>query len=152
GPALLPTWLAVIVGLLLLSVRPLTTLHIIRSGFDSVGHGLGIYTVYPDEGTAVSAEIYSYIRHPMYLGSLCAAVAFASFRNNAEAVLVASLLSVPIVIEIGLEDREMMERCGEERREYIQRTGALFPKPGKAWGFVRLLLFLEDRGGQGNEM
>jgi hypothetical protein len=76
GPALLPRWLAVILGLLLLAGRPLTTLHILRSGFDNVGHGLGIYTVYPDEGTAISSDIYGYIRHPMYLGSLCAAVAF----------------------------------------------------------------------------
>lgn len=151
GPALLPTWLAVILGLLLLSIRPLTTLHIQRSGFDNVGHGLGIYTVYPEEGTVVSSEIYSYIRHPMYLGSLCAAVAFGLFRNNAVAILVSLLLLVPIVIEVGLEDREMIERCGEGKREYIQRTGALFPKPGKAWTFLKLLLFLEGQDGQDSE-
>ncbi len=77
GPSLLPFWLAVVIGIFFLPFRPLTTMHINKSGFDNVGHGLGIFTVYPEEGTRIYGEIYSYIRHPMYLGSFCAALAFA---------------------------------------------------------------------------
>ena len=89
GPTLLTFWLAIIVGALLFSIRPLTAWHVRLSGFDNVGHGLGIYTVFPEEGTLVSSEIYSHIRHPIYLGSFCAALGFAFFRNNLLALLTA---------------------------------------------------------------
>ena len=68
GPPLLPIWLAIIIGVFLISIRPLTTLHILKAGFGNIGHGLGIYTIFPEEGTRVFSEIYSYIRHPIVPG------------------------------------------------------------------------------------
>lgn len=142
GSILLPFWLAIIVGALLFSIRPLTAWHIRFSGFDNVGHGLGIDTVFPEEGTLVSSEIYSHIRHPIYLGSFCAALAFAFFRNNLLALLTALIFLIPVLNEARLEDKEMMERFGEEHRKYLKNTGALFPHKniGK---FMRLLFFLK---------
>lgn len=142
GQVLLPFWLAVIIGVFLISFRPLTAVHINRSGFDNIGHGLGIYTVHPEEGTAVSSEIYFYIRHPMYLGSFCASLAFALFRNNLLAIFTALIFLIPIFVEIRLEDNEIIERVGEEHKKYIKNTGALFPHKnvGK---FLKLLFFLE---------
>jgi len=127
GPTLLPFWLAIIVGAFLLSIRPLTAWHIRLSGFDNLGHGLGIYTVFPEEGTAIYSEIYSYIRHPIYLGSFCAALGFAFFRNNLLALFTALIFLIPVLNETRLEDKEMIERFGEEHKKYIKNTGALFP-------------------------
>lgn len=128
GPGLLPFWLAIVLGCLLFSVRPLTAWHVHRSGFDNVGHGLGIYTVFPEEGTQISSEIYSYIRHPIYLGSFCAALAFAFFRNNLLALFTALIFLIPVVMEVRFEDQEMAERFGERHREYIANTGAVLPR------------------------
>lgn len=140
--ALLPFWLAIVIGVFLISVRPLTVLHIKKSGFDNVGHGLGIYTVYPEEGAAVSSEIYSYIRHPMYLGSFCAALAFAFFRNNPIALLTALIFLIPVLTAASLEDKEIAERFGEEHREYIRNTGALLPRKNIG-RFLKLLFFFK---------
>lgn len=143
GQAILPFWLAIVIGVFLIIFRPLTTLHIRKSGFDVVGHGLGIYTVYPEEGTAVSSEIYSYIRHPMYLGSICAALAFAFFRNNPIALLTALIFLMPLVAG-WLEDREMIERFGNEYKKYIKNTGGLFPRKNII-RFLKLLFFIEKK-------
>jgi protein-S-isoprenylcysteine O-methyltransferase Ste14 len=142
GSTLLPFWLAIIVGAFLLSIRVLTGWHIRLSGFDIVGHGLSIYTVFPEKGGLVSSGIYSYIRHPISLGSLCAALGLAFFRNNLLAILTALIFLIPALTEARLEEKEMTERFGEEHKKYIKNTGILFPRKniGK---FFRLLFFLQ---------
>jgi hypothetical protein len=50
GPALLLFWLAIGFGTFLILMRFLLEWHIHRSGFDEVGHGLGVYMVFPGEG------------------------------------------------------------------------------------------------------
>ncbi|MDI6889136.1 MAG: methyltransferase [Methanocellales archaeon] len=142
GEALLPFWLAIVIGVFLIIFRPLTTLHIRKSGFDTVGHGLGIYTVYPEEGTGVSSEIYSYIRHPMYLGSFCATLAFAFFKNNILSLLTALIFLIPVLVAGWLEDKELTKRFGDEHKKYIKNTGALFPCKN-IWKFLKLLFFFK---------
>ncbi len=143
GEPLLPFWAAVVLGVFFLLFRPLTILHIVRAGFDNIGHGFGIYTVYPEEGPQVSSEIYSYVRHPMYLGSLCVAIGFAFLRNNIIALLTALIYFIPALVEIRLEDNELIKRYGEKHREYIKSTGALFPRD--ILGFFKFLFL--GRGG-----
>lgn len=139
---ILPYWLAIVIGIFLIIVRPLTTRHIQESGFDVVGHGLGIYTVFPEEGVRVSSEIYSYVRHPMYLGQFCVGLAFAFFRNNIISLLSALIFLIPVLVAVWLEDKELIERFGDEHKEYIENTGALFPHRDIV-KFLKLLFFLE---------
>ena len=140
GESLFPSWIAVVIGILLLLLRPLTAAHIRKSGFDTIGHGFGIYTVYPEEGPHVSSEIYSYIRHPMYLGTFCAALGFAFLRNNVIAITVALIFLIPTRIETRFEDNELIKRFGQEQRKYIAETGALFPHKNVIQFFKLLLL------------
>lgn len=142
GPTLLPFWASLVLGVFFLLFRPLTAIHINRSGFDNIGHGFGIYTVYPEEGPPVFSEIYFHIRHPMYLGSFCAAIGFAFLRNNVMALLTALIFLIPILIEVRFEDSEIIERVGEEHKEYIKNTGALFPHKNVGT-FLKLLFFLK---------
>ena len=144
GSVLLPFWASLVLGVFFLLFRPLTAVHINRSGFDNIGHGFGIYTVYPEEGPPVSSEIYFYIRHPMYLGSFCAAVGFAFLRNNVMALLTALIFLIPIFVEIRLEDSEIIERVGEEHKDYIENTGALFPRRNVV-KFLKFLFLEMDR-------
>ncbi len=144
GEPLLPFWAAAAIGVFFFSFRPLTSIHISKAGFDNIGHGFGIYTVYPEEGPTVSSEIYSYIRHPMYLGSFCAALGFAFLRNNVIALLTAIIFLIPAMVEIRLEDNEMIRRAGEEHETYIKNTGALFPHKNVVQFFK--LLFLGRSG------
>ena len=128
GAQMLPWWLAIPLGVILLSLRFITAQHIRKSGFDNIGHGLGIYTVFPDEGNPVHGEIYSYIRHPMYLGSLGAALAFGLFRNNPVSLLTALIFLAPVLVASWIEDRELVRRAGDVHQEYLRKTDMIFPR------------------------
>jgi protein-S-isoprenylcysteine O-methyltransferase Ste14 len=142
GIPLLPTWLAIGVGVVPLVVAVLTNIHIERAGFHSLTHGMDIYTVFPEEATVVYGDIYGYIRHPLYFALVCGSIGLAFLRNNAVALAVAALQLIPALAAGYMEDKELVEREGEEHREYIRRISALIPVD-RFWGFLKLLVFLE---------
>jgi len=143
GMPLLPPWLAIGLGVLLLVVTVLTTIHIERAGFYNVTHGMDIYTVFPEEATVVHGKIYGYIRHPLYFSLVCGSIGLAFFSNNAVALAVAVLQLIPALAAGYMEDRELIEREGEDHREYIQKTSALLPMT-RLWSFLKLLVFLDE--------
>lgn len=143
GPALLPFTFAVGVGMFFIVMRFLLEWHIRISGFDEIGHGLGIYMIFPEEGRRINSGVYTYIRHPMHAGDFCLALGFALLRNNLLAIFAALISFIPFIVEMRLEDTELVKRFGKEHKEYIENTGALFPHSiGK---FLKLLFFV-DRG------
>ena len=143
GPRLLPPWLAISLGILFLVLTALTSLHIERAGFHTVTHGMDVYTIFPEEATVVRGEIYGYVRHPLYLSLMCGTLALAFLRNNGMALLVALLLLIPSLVAGYMEDKELIERAGEEHREYIRSTPALVPVR-RLGGFLKLLVSFEE--------
>lgn len=138
GPALLPSWLSIVLGVFFLLLCPLVALHIERAGFHMETHGLDLYTVFPEETTIVRGEIYGYIRHPLYFALTCGTFGLAFLANNWVALSAAFLQLIPALVAGWLEDRELIERDGEVHREYIRNTGALLPRKD-VLGFLRLL-------------
>jgi protein-S-isoprenylcysteine O-methyltransferase Ste14 len=139
GPALLPAWLAILLGVLLLLLAPIISIHIERSGFHMETHGLDLYTLFPGEAPVVRGEIYAYIRHPLYLALTCATFGLALIANNWIALVAALLQLIPALFAGWMEDRELVQRTGREHQEYISHTGALLPRRDVR-GFFRLLL------------
>lgn len=144
GPALLPGWLAMGLGAVLLLFMMLANVQIERAGFSVVTYGLDLYTVFPEEATPVYGEIYGYIRHPLYFALICGSLGLALLRNNPVALGVSVLHAIPALAAGYMEDREMIEREGQAHRDYIQRTAALFPV--KRLGRFLKLLFFVDQG------
>lgn len=138
GPALLPSWLAVALGAFSLLLVPITSVHIERAGFHMETHGLDVYTVFPGETTIVRAEIYAYIRHPLYFALSCGTFGLAFFANNWIALVAALLQLIPALLAGWMEDRELVGRGGSTHEEYIRSTGALLPRRDPL-GFLRLL-------------
>jgi protein-S-isoprenylcysteine O-methyltransferase Ste14 len=138
GPRLLPPWLAILLGLTFLVLFFLTSLQIERAGFHSITHGMDLYTIFPEEATVVRGEIYGYVRHPLYLSLMCGTLALAFLRNNGMALLVALLLLIPSLAAGYMEDRELIERSGQEHKEYVRNTPALIPVR-RLGGFLKLL-------------
>ena len=127
GKALLPLWVAIPLGLLIIIFAGLMYWSTMRAGF-SLAHGLNIYLLFPEEGIRVSKGIYSYLRHPGYAMLIYTALGFALLRNNLLAVLTALIYVIPNLVEIKLEDEELTERFGEEHRRYTKETPAIFPR------------------------
>ena len=138
GPTLLPTWLAIVLGVFFLLLCPIIALHIERAGFHMETHGLDLYTVFPEQATIVRGEIYGFIRHPLYLALSCGAFGLGFLANNWIALVAAGLQLIPALVAGRLEDSELIERTGEAHEEYIRSTGALLPCRDVP-GFLRLV-------------
>jgi protein-S-isoprenylcysteine O-methyltransferase Ste14 len=138
GPALLPPWLAISLGVLLLLLVPITSVHIERAGFHMETHGLDVYTIFPEETQVVRGEIYAYIRHPLYFALSCGTFGLAILANNWVALGAALLQLIPALLAGWMEDRELVERDGAAHQEYVGMTGALLPRKDFG-GFLRML-------------
>ncbi|GEM_PF-1159324 len=149
GTQLLPSWIAVPLGIFLVIYCFLLSIPAV-TGEISLAHLLGVYTLFPEEGKVIRSGIYTYVRHPIYAGNLCLTLGFALLINNLMAVLTALIFLIPALIEIRLEDDELTRRSGERHRKYIEKTGALFPHLEHAPNFLKLVFLLEDvrRDGQ----
>jgi protein-S-isoprenylcysteine O-methyltransferase Ste14 len=71
--------------------------------------------------------IYSRVRHPRYLGVLLALLAFALFINYLATWLLLPVSVAGLYLVTVLEERELIERFGEEYREYRARVPRLLP-------------------------
>lgn len=145
GAALLPLWLAIVFGIFFIFMRFLFEWHLRNSGFNEVGHGLGIYMLFPEEGYQVKSDVYSFIRHPMYAGDLCLALGLAFLKNNLFAFLIALIAFIPFVVAMKCEDKELIKRFGEKHKQYIKETGAIIPKFKKIGKYLKFLFSKEKK-------
>lgn len=144
GPDLLPLWLAIVIGVFFIFMRFLFEWHLRNSGFNEVGHGLGIYMLFPEEGTQINSYIYSFIRHPMYAGDFCLTLGFAFLKNNPFAFLIALIAFIPFVVAMKCEDKELIKRFGENHKQYIKETGAIIPHLKNIGKFL-IFLFSKEK-------
>lgn len=145
GPILFPLWFAICTGIFFIFMRFLLEWHLRSSGFDEVGHGLGIFMLFPEEGQQINSDIYSFIRHPMYAGDLCLDIGFAFLRNNLFAFIIALIAFIPFIIAMKCEDKELIKRFGDKHRQYIKTTGAIIPHWKNMGKFLRLLFFKREK-------
>lgn len=79
-----------------------------------------------DDHQLITTGIYKYIRHPIYLGAL---LQYVSIGIAVGSLIVTSLAFVCWLImtmdRIGLEERLLTEKFGEEYLEYMKRTKKL---------------------------
>jgi len=80
------------------------------------------------QGRLMQEGIYGVVRHPRYLSAGVSVIANALFINYAGLYLVVLLL-VPVgYLMIVLEERELIERFGEEYRTYQRGVPRLIPR------------------------
>jgi protein-S-isoprenylcysteine O-methyltransferase Ste14 len=76
----------------------------------------------------VTSGPYSRIRHPMYTAILAWATSLGLVIANWVSVFFAVWVAAILVARVRPEERMMLERFGDEYREYIKRTGRFLPK------------------------
>ena len=144
GKALLPYWISISTGILCIIIAVLTNIHIERSGFKNITHGMDIFSIYPEETSAVHGEIYSCIRHPLYFLLVIGALGLSIFMNNWMSIFAALFLILPSLIIGKIEDNELVKRYGDQHKQYIKETAMLFPIR-KLRRYFSLLLFINQR-------
>ncbi len=79
--------------------------------------------------TLVTLGIYRWIRHPIYTAYIMMGLGFLLSSTN---LLVGSIPLIPsaiiCLVRIKPEEKMMLEKFGDEYKEYMQRTGSLLPR------------------------
>ena len=71
--------------------------------------------------------IYRYVRHPIYLGSMLAFFSIPFLFHSLYGLLVTTLAVPFILYKIQAEERTLIEKFGDEYRDYIRNSKRLIP-------------------------
>jgi protein-S-isoprenylcysteine O-methyltransferase Ste14 len=96
--------------------------------FSSIGSGITPTSGTRKEHKLITNGIYRYIRHPLYTFG---ASLFISFGMMADLWFIAALGIVTFIlmaIRTPKEEANLIEKFGDEYREYMNRTGRFLPK------------------------
>ena len=81
------------------------------------------------EHALVQAGPYKYVRHPMYSAFFVMGIGLALLSANwLVALIYLAPLTVMYAARVALEEKMMSERFGESYRQYMERTGRLWPR------------------------
>ena len=119
----------------------------IPSGFRWFGVALGFlclpltYWLFSSIGTNITQTVetradhqlvtsgpYRYVRHPLYTVGMAMFFAFALMASNWFIALATALVLVMLLIRLPKEEQKLIDRFGEQYRQYMQQTGKLFPR------------------------
>ena len=87
-----------------------------------------------EEENLVTTGPYRYVRNPIYLGAFTLIIALALLAANWLLLLPAFFLVSLIYGQIDGEEVMLMERFGDEYREYMKRTPRIIPRLGHQAG------------------
>lgn len=77
------------------------------------------------------SDIYSFVRHPLYLGLLFIFVGYFLVSGNVGALIHLACLVIYLPIGIYFEEKNLVATYGEAYRKYQQEVPAFFPIPFK---------------------
>ncbi len=100
-----------------------------------------LYVYYPEESKIVKNEIYSIVRHPLYVSVnlLGISALVSNFSIYSIGIYLILVLGFQYHIRC-IEDKELAERFGEEFKKYQKSVPSLIIRP-KNWGkYVRFLI------------
>lgn len=81
-------------------------------------------------GSLLSEGIYSRVRHPRYVEIVLGCFAYAFFANYLGAYIVAGLCIPVVHLIVLLEEKELIDRFGDEYVDYAARVPRYFPQRG----------------------
>lgn len=115
-------WLGVVVGVG--SVLLLFWVH------RTLGKNFAAPGVIQSRQTLITAGPYQWVRHPMYTTFFVISLAIALITANGLIGILCLLFGVLLPSIIKPEERTLLEKFGDEYRDYMQRTGRFLPR----WG------------------
>jgi protein-S-isoprenylcysteine O-methyltransferase Ste14 len=96
--------------------------------FSSIGSGIS-----PTSGTRQNHVLstkgpYKYIRHPLYTFGSSLFISFGMMADNWFVALLGMLAFIAMAVRTPKEEANLIEKFGEEYREYMKHTGRFLPK------------------------
>ncbi|MHA1862231.1 MAG: methyltransferase family protein [Candidatus Thorarchaeota archaeon] len=99
-----------------------------------------VYLYFPEESEIQEHEIYSIVRHPVYMGGVILAGAAMFFRFSVYSMLFALIVYIVFKVHIRREEGELIERFGDGYAEYREKVPALYVHPRNLRVFIKFLL------------
>jgi len=120
----LPVW-AGWIGIVVFAVA----LWLLWRSHADLGLNWRVTTELREKHTLVTGGVFKHIRHPMYLAHWLWGIAQALLIHNWIAGLASLVIIIPLyIIRVRREEHMMLDRFGEEYREYMKRTGRIIPR------------------------
>ena len=99
--------------------------------FSSIGSGITPTSATRKEHKLVTSGPYRWVRHPLYTVGSSMFIAFGMMADNWFIALLGVLAFIGMAIRTPKEEANLIEKFGDEYREYMKRTGRFFPKLGR---------------------
>ena len=96
--------------------------------FSSIGIGITPVSATRKEHKLVTHGIYHYIRHPLYTLGSSLFISFGMMADNWFIATLGILTFILMAIRTPKEEANLIEKFGDEYREYMKRTGRFLPK------------------------
>lgn len=96
--------------------------------FSSIGSGITPVSATRKEHKLSTSGIYRWVRHPLYTIGSSFIVSFGVMADNWFIALMGVLAFIGMAIRTPKEEANLIEKFGDEYRNYIKRTGRFLPK------------------------
>lgn len=96
--------------------------------FSSIGSGISPTSATRKEHQLVTKGPYRWVRHPLYTVGSSLFISFGMMADNWFIAALGVLAFVGMAIRTPKEEANLIEKFGDEYREYMKRTGRYFPK------------------------
>lgn len=96
--------------------------------FSSIGSGITPTSATRKEHKLVTNGIYRYVRHPLYTIGSSLFVAFGMMADSWFIAALGILTFILMAIRTPKEEANLIEKFGDEYRDYMKRTGRFLPK------------------------
>ena len=98
--------------------------------FNSIGSGITPTSATRKQHTLVTRGPYRWVRHPLYTVGASLFISFGMLADNWFIAGLGILTFILMAIRTPKEEANLIEKFGDEYREYMKRTGRFFPKLG----------------------
>jgi len=96
--------------------------------FSSIGSGITPTSATRKEHKLTTSGPYRWVRHPLYTVGSSMFIAFGMMADNWFIAALGVLAFIGMAIRTPKEEANLIEKFGDEYREYMKRTGRFLPK------------------------
>lgn len=98
--------------------------------FSSIGSGITPTSATRKQHTLVTSGPYRWVRHPLYTVGSSMFISFGMMADNWFIAALGVLAFIAMAIRTPQEEANLIEKFGDEYREYMKHTGRYLPKLG----------------------
>jgi len=98
--------------------------------FSSIGSGITPTSATRKQHTLVTSGPYRWVRHPLYTVGSSMFISFGMMADNWFIAALGLLAFIAMAVRTPKEEANLIEKFGDEYRDYMKRTGRFFPKLG----------------------